>query len=67
MFVSTVPDGVTVSPVSAVAPASVQEAPCSTISVPLATVITGAIVSTTLTVLVAVPVFVPLVAAYVTV
>ena len=41
----------------AVAPASVQVAPCSTVSVPLAIVITGAVVSSTITVLVAVPVF----------
>ena len=35
----------TVSPVSAVAPASVQVEPCSTVSVPLVTVITGAVMS----------------------
>ena len=50
------PETVTVSPVSAVAPASVQAEPCSTVSVPGLTVITGAVVSTTVTVLVAVPV-----------
>ena len=44
---STAPETVTVSPVSTVAPASVQVEPCSTVSVPLATVITGAVVSTT--------------------
>ena len=41
-----------------VAPASVQVDPCSTVSVPLVTVITGAVVSSiTVTVLVAVPTF----------
>ena len=43
----TVPEAVTISPVSEVAPASVQVEPCSTVSVPLITVITGAVVSTT--------------------
>ena len=54
--VSTDPKLITVSPLSAVAPASVQVAPSSTVSVPLVTLITGAVVSTTVTVLVAVPV-----------
>ena len=40
----------------AVAPASVQVPPSSTVSVPLVTVTTGAVVSSTVTVLVAVPV-----------
>ena len=43
------PDAVTVSPPSEVAPASVQVEPCSTVSVPAVTVITGAVVSTTVT------------------
>jgi hypothetical protein len=42
---------------SVVAPASVQVDPCSNVSVPLLTVTTGAVVSTTVTVLVAVPTF----------
>ena len=50
------PDAVTVSPPLEIAPASVQVDPCSTVSVPAVTVITGAVVSTTVTVLVAVPV-----------
>jgi hypothetical protein len=50
--VSTVPEAVTVSPVSEVAPASVHELNLSTVSVPLVTVITGAVVSSTVTVLV---------------
>jgi hypothetical protein len=64
-----VPETVTVSPPSAVAPASVQVAPCATASVPLVTVITGAVVSGfTVTVLVAVPTFPDAsVAVYVTV
>ena len=45
--VFTVPDTVTVSPPSEVAPASVQAEPCSTVSVPDVTVITGAVVSGT--------------------
>ena len=43
---STVPELVTVSPPSAVAPASVHVLPISTVSVPLVTVITGGISST---------------------
>ena len=49
---STVLETVTVSLPSAVAPASVQELRRSTVSVPLVTVITGAVVSCTVTVLV---------------
>ena len=37
------PETVTVSPVSAVAPASSHKEPSSTVSVPLKTVITGAV------------------------
>ena len=40
-----------------VAPASVQELTRSTVSVPVVTVITGRVVSSTVTVLVAVPTF----------
>jgi hypothetical protein len=46
--VSTVPELVTVSPPSAVAPASVHVLPISTVSVPLRTVITGGISSRSL-------------------
>ena len=53
---STVPDTLTVSPPLEVAPASIQVDPCSTKSVPAKTVIIGSVVSTTVTVLVAVPV-----------
>ena len=56
---STVPLDTTVTSPErsvAVAPASVQVAPSSTVSVPLVTLITGAVVSTTVTVLVAEPV-----------
>ena len=58
VVVSTVPVDVTVSPPSAVAPASVYVDPFSTVAglCPFI-VISGAVVSTTLTVLVAVPVF----------
>ena len=56
-MLSTSPEAITDSPVSAVAPASVQLENCATVSVPGVTVITGAVVSTTVTVLVAVPVF----------
>ena len=42
---STVPDTLTVSPPLEVAPASVQEKPCSTVSVPAVTVIIGGIIS----------------------
>ena len=56
--VSTVPVVTLLQPERsvAVAPASVQVPPSSTVSVPLVTVTTGAVVSTTVTVLVAVPV-----------
>ena len=51
-----------------VAPASVQELRRSTVSVPMVTVITGRVVSSTVTVLVAVPTFpTASVAVYVTV
>ena len=45
MLVSTVPVAVTVSPVSAVAPASVQEVPFSITSVPDVIEMIGAVVS----------------------
>ena len=45
VFVSTVPDTLTVSPPLEVAPASVQVDPCSTTSVPAKTVIIGGIIS----------------------
>jgi hypothetical protein len=56
-LLSTAPETITDSPVSAVAPASVQLENCATVSVPLVTVTTGAVVSNTVTVLVAVPTF----------
>ena len=54
---STVPEAVTVSPVSEVAPASVHELNLSTVSVPLVTVITGAVVSITKSGIVILPAF----------
>ena len=48
----TGPEALYSSPVSEVAPASVHELNLSTVSVPLVTVITGAVVSSTVTVLV---------------
>ena len=59
---STVPETVTFSPVSTVAPASVQVLPFSTVSVPDVTVMTGLVESSTVTTRVAVVVLVPSVA-----
>ena len=46
-----------IEPSVVVAPAFVQELPRSTVSLPIVTVITGEMVSSTITVLVAVPTF----------